>query len=174
REYRANHRRAVAGLSTGGYGALMYSARHQGVFRFAASFSGYGSALLPGVPEILMNGLPGSGLEKFRMWGSPTINRNIWLEHDPIHQAEKLRGTPLFISSARNGSKGPLDPPTAQAIDPAEAFIWYTMEPLLARLAELDIPVNTHIYDKGTHSWVYWEDGLHRAWPLIMDAIKAT
>lgn len=38
REYRSGHRRAVAGLSMGGFGALSYAARHPGFFRAAASY----------------------------------------------------------------------------------------------------------------------------------------
>ncbi|NKZ06931.1 hypothetical protein HGB48_24795 [Actinomadura latina] len=40
RGYRAGPDRAVAGSSTGGLGALAYAARHRGLFRAAASFSG--------------------------------------------------------------------------------------------------------------------------------------
>jgi diacylglycerol O-acyltransferase / trehalose O-mycolyltransferase len=38
--YRASDRRAVAGNSMGGLGALTYTARHPGLFAAAASFSG--------------------------------------------------------------------------------------------------------------------------------------
>jgi S-formylglutathione hydrolase FrmB len=173
-KYRAGRRRAVAGLSTGGYGALIYAARHRGMFEFAGSYSGFASTLTAGVPEVLLTGLPGKDLEKFLMWGNPVINSKIWKQHDPVHQAHRLRGTRLYVSCPRNGVKGPLDPPTAQAVDPAEAFVYYTVKPFLKRLRELKIPVTTHLYDKGTHSWVYWERELKRSWPMMMRAIKAS
>ncbi|MFJ9722507.1 alpha/beta hydrolase [Streptomyces sp. NPDC101209] len=40
RDYRASAVRAVAGVSTGGYGAMAHAARHPGVFTAAASYSG--------------------------------------------------------------------------------------------------------------------------------------
>ncbi len=40
RDYGAGHRRVVAGLSMGGFGALSYAGRHPGMFRAAASYSG--------------------------------------------------------------------------------------------------------------------------------------
>ena len=38
-EYRAGDTRAVAGISSGGYGAIVYAARRPGTFRFAAAYS---------------------------------------------------------------------------------------------------------------------------------------
>lgn len=40
RTLRAPHRRAIAGLSMGGYGALKFALRHPGMFAFAGSISG--------------------------------------------------------------------------------------------------------------------------------------
>ncbi len=40
RDYRASAVRAVAGVSTGGYGAMAHAARHPGTFAAAASYSG--------------------------------------------------------------------------------------------------------------------------------------
>jgi S-formylglutathione hydrolase FrmB len=172
RRYNANHRRAVAGLSSGGYGALIYAARHPRAFKFAACFSGYGSTMLPGAPEVLLTGIPGSSAEKFLMWGQPQLNKAVWQAHDPLHRAAGLRGTGLYISCARHGVKGPLDPPTAQAVDPAEAFVYYTTKPLVARLKQLRIPVTAHLYAKGTHSWVYFVHEFRRAWPQITKALR--
>ncbi|MCP2340132.1 alpha/beta hydrolase [Actinomadura rupiterrae] len=173
--YRAGRRRAVVGQSTGGYGALIYSARHPGMFRYAGAFSPFGSTLTPGAPEVLMTGLTGLGpfTDKYAMWGNPAFQRGVWAAHDPVSQAVRLRGTKLHISVARNGRRGPLDPKNAQLADPAEAFCWYTTKPLLARLKQLHIPVTTHLYEDGTHSWVYWQRELHRCWPTLMRVLGA-
>jgi diacylglycerol O-acyltransferase / trehalose O-mycolyltransferase len=40
RDWRAGDRRVIAGLSMGGLGAMAYAARHPGMFRAAASYSG--------------------------------------------------------------------------------------------------------------------------------------
>ncbi|MQY03458.1 alpha/beta hydrolase [Actinomadura macrotermitis] len=173
--YRAGTKRAVLGQSSGGYGAMIYAARHPGMFRFAASYSGFLSTLSPGAPEVLQTGLAGLGpfTDKNAMWGDPVFQRKIWQQHDPVAQAARLRGTKLYVAVAKDGKKGPLDRRDAQAADPAEAFCYYTAKPFLARLKAQRIPVTTHLYPKGTHSWVYWQDELHRSWPLALKAIGA-
>ena len=50
RSYRASGVRAVAGVSTGGYGAMAHAARHPGAFAAAASYSGLLDTTAPGVP----------------------------------------------------------------------------------------------------------------------------
>ncbi|MFC0037523.1 alpha/beta hydrolase [Actinomadura rayongensis] len=180
-EYRAGTKRAAFGQSTGGYGALIYAARHPGMFKYAAAYSPFASLLTAGVSTVLNTGLDGlkgwNGLgfnvDKYTMWGDPFWQHDIWEQHDPVSQAANLRGTKLYVSVAKNGLPGPLDPPTAQFADPAEAFCYYTTKPFLDRLKELNIPVKTHLYERGTHSWVYWQDELDRSWPAMMRAIGA-
>ncbi|WP_019633266.1 alpha/beta hydrolase [Actinomadura atramentaria] len=174
-EYRAGTKRAVFGQSTGGYGSLIYSARNPGMFRYAAAYSPFASLLTAGVSIVLETGLAGLGpfTDKNAMWGDPFWQRDVWEEHDPVSQAAHLRGTKLYVSVAKNGLPGPLDPPTAQFADPAEAFCYYTTKPFLDRLKELGIPVTTHLYERGTHSWPYWQDELSRSWPAMMRAIGA-
>ncbi|MFD8213507.1 alpha/beta hydrolase [Streptomyces sp. NPDC059697] len=50
--FRAGGRRAVAGVSTGGYGALALAARRPGVFGAAASYSGILDTTAPGMPIL--------------------------------------------------------------------------------------------------------------------------
>lgn len=172
RSYRAGPRRAVIGQSAGGYGAMAYASRHPGMFRAAASYSGVLSILTPGAPEVMMNGI-GPFINPNAMWGHPVLQRNIWKAHDPYNQAHRLRGTRLYVSCAKRGVKGPLDPPNGQFADPAEAFCLYATKPFLNRLKALRIPVTTHLYEKGTHSWWYWEAELHRSWPMLIRALRA-
>jgi S-formylglutathione hydrolase FrmB len=42
------------------------------------------------------------------------------------------------------------------------------------RLDELDIPVTVDVYGAGTHTWPYWERGLHEAMPLLEDALAGS
>ncbi|MFI6517468.1 alpha/beta hydrolase [Spirillospora sp. NPDC050679] len=174
-KYRAGAKRAVFGQSSGGYGALIYAARHPGMFRFAGSFSGFCSTLSPGVPEVLQTGLSGLGpfTDKNAMWGHPVFQNGVWRAHDPLTQAARLRGTKLYLACAKKGAKGPLDRRDAQAIDPAEEFCYYTLKPFLKRLQQLRVPVTTSLYPVGTHSWVYWQREMHRAWPIMMRTLGA-
>ena len=51
RDWRAGDRRVIAGLSMGGLGAMAYAARHPGMFRAAASYSGVLHTRYQGAPE---------------------------------------------------------------------------------------------------------------------------
>jgi S-formylglutathione hydrolase FrmB len=68
------HERAVAGLSMGGYGALLFSLRHPGAFAFAASISGAFSG--PSGIESVMPQLKPSTDEAFGAVGSTTRREN--------------------------------------------------------------------------------------------------
>jgi diacylglycerol O-acyltransferase/trehalose O-mycolyltransferase len=157
RDWHADDRRVVAGLSMGGFGAISYAARHPGFFRGAASFSGVLDILGPGVeaPPAL--------------WGDRQAQADVWVAHDPVSRAADLRGTPLFVAYG-NGRSGPLDAPDTP-IDEVEAWLAGLNETFLARLGELGITATVDAYGPGTHTWPYWERSLHRAMPLLLDAL---
>ena len=97
RDYGAGPKRAIAGLSMGGLGAMAYAARHPGVFRAAASFSGL---LHPQADPRFMLGLFASETpEPTDIWGDPQRDRKTWASHDPTALAPRLRGTKLFVAS---------------------------------------------------------------------------
>lgn len=157
RDWRADERRVVAGLSMGGFGAISYAARHPGFFRAAASFSGVLGILGPGVdvpPEL---------------WGDRQAQADVWTAHDPVSLAAELRGTPLFVAYG-DGQPGPLDPP-GSAVDEPEAWLAGLNETFLARLAELGIAATVDAYGPGTHTWPYWQRSLHRALPSLLEAL---
>ncbi len=157
RDWRAGERRAVAGLSMGGFGAISYAARHPGSFRAAASFSGVLDILDPAVDVP-----PG-------LWGEREAQVHIRVAHDPVSLAAELRGTPLFLAYG-DGQPGPLDAP-GTAVDEVEAWLAGLNETFLERLAELGIGATVDAYGAGTHTWPYWERSLHRAMPLLLDAL---
>jgi diacylglycerol O-acyltransferase/trehalose O-mycolyltransferase len=157
RDWRAGERRAVAGLSMGGFGAISYAARQPGVFRAAASFSGVLDILRPGVEAPA------------ELWGDREAQAEIWTAHDPVSLAAALRGTPLFVAYG-DGEPGPLDAPGA-AVDELEAWLAGMNETFIERLAELGIAATVDAYGAGTHTWPYWERSLHRVMPLLLDAL---
>jgi S-formylglutathione hydrolase FrmB len=157
RDWRASERRAVAGLSMGGFGAISYAARHPGMFCAAASFSGVLDIFRPGVdvpPEL---------------WGDREAQAEVWAGHDPTSLAAELRGTPLFVAYG-DGSPGPLDAP-GTAVDELEAWLAGMNETFIERLAELGIAATVDAYGPGTHTWPYWERSLNLAVPLLLDAL---
>ena len=168
RDYGAGRRRAIAGLSMGGAGALTYAARHPGMFGAAASFSGVVHPL--GDPQGFLDTLDAIGVSDPKaLWGDPVEQRAIWDAHDPVALAPRLRGTPLFVSVG-DGTAGPFD--HGRVGDGGiEAFLHPQNVALAERLRRLHIAATLDFYGPGTHSWPYWQRELHRALPMLLHAL---
>ena len=168
--FRASDRRAVAGNSMGGLGALIYTARHPGLFAAAASFSGIVHTRLSGDHvQGYLNLLSSQGEDPRALWGDPDDDEEIWKAHNPYDLAPRLAGTKLFVS-AGNGQPGPLDRDQTSS-DEIEISIGEENEALVERLAELGLDAQVELYGAGTHNWVYWQRGLDHAWPLITEGL---
>jgi diacylglycerol O-acyltransferase/trehalose O-mycolyltransferase len=165
RNWNAGDRRAVAGVSAGGYGAIEYAARQPGLFRFAASYSGVSDPL----GNVAFFSPPRD------VWGDPVAQADIWKAHDPFVNAAALRGTALYVAYG-NGTPGPLDYLNENGTpwDPGGAVereCGIESAALVQRLKELKIPVTAYAYGNGTHSNPYiWRD-LQRSLPLILKAL---
>lgn len=185
RGYGAGPRRAIAGESQGGYGAVKYAARHPGMFRAAASYSGFLSP--PQYVKAISGGAEYLKVDWRRIWGDPVRQRDIWLANDPYHLAERLRGTPVYISSG-DGTPGvyddPVDPdPVIPGMQDLAAFfpeeVVSLTEAVMAdesrtvahRLTEVGVPVTTHFY-RGTHGTPYWKRELRRSLPMLLRALN--
>jgi S-formylglutathione hydrolase FrmB len=174
RGYRSNGVRAAAGLSIGGYGALIYSARKPGLFKAAASYSGLTdifdfAALFSVTQSRLKDG------QVIGPWGSAVWNRDNWIAHNPTDQAAKLKGTALYIS-AGDGKPGPLDDPKFADIAGSRVIETVTgnmNRRFITRLQKLGVPVTANMYQGGYHYWNYWEREFHSSWPLLAGAIGA-
>jgi diacylglycerol O-acyltransferase/trehalose O-mycolyltransferase len=165
RRYRAGPRRAVAGLSMGGLGAIAYAARRPGLFRAAASFSGL---LHPLQDAALLLGLISAYTPNPRaIWGDPDADWAIWARHDPTELAERLPGIPFFVS-AGDGRPGPLDDAAGRR-DMIEATVLGESRAFVKRLGQLNIPVHSDFYGPGTHTWPYWQRELRRALPILLE-----
>ena len=70
-----------------------------------------------------------------------------------------------------DGHPGPLDAP-GSAFDEPEAWLASLNEAFLGRLADLGLPVTVDAYGPGTHTWPYWQRSLHRALPLLLEALS--
>ncbi|MGW0592032.1 alpha/beta hydrolase [Streptosporangium sp. NPDC002607] len=167
RDYGAGDRRAVAGLSMGGFGAMSYAARHPGMFQAAASFSGVlhtrdGNG---GVDWLLNR----NGEDSAKLWGPPRDPE--WAAHNPADLTGALRGVRLFVSSG-DGSPGPLDG-TSEPRDEGEAALLRQAVTFAERARANGVDVTVDFYGPGTHSWPYWSRGLERALPMLMDSIDA-
>ncbi|EFQ82881.1 putative esterase [Aeromicrobium marinum DSM 15272] len=172
RDFLGGQRRAVAGLSMGGFGALSYAARHPGMFQAAASFSGVVHTLMDLRGPLLTSGLVLSGgSAPTAVWGDPLTARRVWAEHNPYDLADRLTGLPVYISSG-NGRPGPLDA-SFGLIDPLESPIGDMNRRLVERLRQVGADVTAHLYGAGTHTWPYWQRELELALPLLLEEIGA-
>lgn len=172
RDYRSGSRRAVAGLSMGGFGALSYAGRHPGFFRAAASFSGVVHPTFRG-PEgtqPLLDLIASTGADPLGLWGDPVADADIWAAHNPFNLAPRLRGTKVYISSG-NGQPGPLDPPDA-AFDGLEQALNEQGVLVADQLRRYGVAVRTDFYGPGRHTWPYWERALHRSFPMLVRAVN--
>lgn len=163
RGFQASPRRAVAGLSMGGYGAMKYA--ETGLFRAAASYSG--------VVDPLSN--PGGVLAYLypdALWGDPVAQRAIWVANDPTDHADLLHGVKLFVASGNGQPGGPYDG-SSQTTDPTEAEVYAESLNFVHALGQAHVPVTTDFYGPGHHAWPYWQQDLHRSFPMLMHAIGA-
>lgn len=172
--------RFVAGLSSGGGGAVHYATDNPGMFGAVGSFSGAVDILdrYPFYPTLseglwLTTDAPGDGPDGHCTWGDPYTQKVVWESNDPTYLAANLKQTPLWLASG-NGFPGPLDP----APDPSnpsetisreagqtvagltEAEVWQMNQNLVKALDAAGIPHTDFFYGNGTHSWPYWQRDL--------------
>lgn len=172
-----NGRNAIAGLSMSATSVLDLATIAPSLYRSVASYSGCARTSTP-EGEAAVRGIvyTAAGGNADNMWG-PTGSRQ-WRAHDPYVNAEKLRGTHLYLSSG-SGAPGRYDTPSAQAPGAPpianqilvggalEAATRACTEAMANRLRQLSIPAQVHLPSTGTHSWGYWQDELHRSWPTL-------
>ncbi|MFE0946298.1 alpha/beta hydrolase [Streptomyces mutabilis] len=171
RDWGAGRDRVVAGLSMGGQGSLLYAARHPGMFKAAASYSGSAHPLLndESVARI-MGFFAGQNNDPLRVWGDPIAQRRIWESHDPFHLAKRLRSLPVYLSCG-DGTTGPLDAPgSTSALEADFERQNLALAEELRRVGARHL--TTHFYGAGTHTWEYWERELHASLPMLLGALK--
>jgi len=160
--FRTDGTRFIAGLSSGGGGAMKYAAAHPGVFAAAGGFSGAVDTDLaypqyPTISEVLwgLTLIPGMDPPGHCTWGDPYTNHVVWLDNDPTYLAQNLRGTALWLASG-DGDPGDLDGPNA-SFDPVEYEVGKMNLALAAALNAAHVPFTSEFYGNGTHTWPYWQ-----------------
>ncbi|MVU83683.1 esterase family protein [Nocardia sp. ET3-3] len=174
---------AIAGISMAGLPVLNSVIFNPGLFRSAAVYSGFFQTVTPQGRESIkmVTELYGGGKVE-NMWGPE--GSPLWAANDPTLNAEKLRGTNLFISTG-NGIPGAFDVPGARGRmeNPADtaktvalgSFIEANVELstiiLQKRLESLGIPATFEFRNSGTHIWGYWQDDLKASWPVLAQGL---
>ncbi|WP_406335262.1 alpha/beta hydrolase [Streptomyces sp. NBC_00203] len=162
--FRASDRRAVAGVSTGGYGALAFAARRPGVFGAAASYSGILDTTAPGMPTVVGAIVARESLLPLTLWGSVLFSRDNWNRHNPYARADALAGTGLYISQGSGLPSGDFGNLEGAVL---EGTLWSQAHRFTRRLEALGVPAQVHFYSGGSHAWPYWQQEFKASWPTL-------
>lgn len=170
--YRADDRAAVAGLSAGGFGAMSYAARHPDRYRAVASFSGNLDTRDGDEFGPWLSAIPTFALESTFPLGDPVTQEVRWRGHNPLDLVPNLAGVDVYVSGG-NGNLGPLSMPTETPdFLTLESSTERRSRSFAARAEALAIPVTTHFYGDGTHTFRYWNRELSAALPMLMTALE--
>jgi S-formylglutathione hydrolase FrmB len=148
----ARGKRAIAGFSMGGFGAMSYAARHPDLFVAASSFSG---ALDLGTPAGSAPSLV--GVQPWGPWSGPSI---AWRGHNPVDLAGNLRGMALSVYTGE-GDGG----------DDVEPVVFAQSAAFAAKTAALGIPREYVDYGVGGHDGALFKRDLQQALPGLMSAL---
>jgi S-formylglutathione hydrolase FrmB len=163
RNLRATNVQAVAGLSLGGYGAVMYTARHPGMFVASASYSG--------VLDVTASGISSPAIQTLIDEAEQLADDNGWTDVNPIDLVSALSTANLYISYG-NGQPGPLDP-TGTDADDLEAWVGAGDDNFVTALRRARLNATVDAYGPGTHSWSYWDRELKQSLPWLIRSLGA-
>ncbi|MBB5914165.1 S-formylglutathione hydrolase FrmB [Nocardia transvalensis] len=172
-------RNAVAGISMAGTSVLDLAMESPDLYSSVAAYSGCAmtSDPLGAAAVTLVVGLGGGDAKN--MWG-PNGGEG-WREHDPYLHADRLPPIPMYISSGTGlpGRHDSLADPTVDystrmlanqvllggGIESAANYCTTKLAERTRELGRTDITYAFH--PTGTHSWGYWQEDLHRSWPMM-------
>jgi S-formylglutathione hydrolase FrmB len=169
---------ALAGLSTSGTSVLQLAEAKPGLWKSVAAYSGCAQIADPVGREFLRLAVETwAGGDTNNMYGP--ADSPLWAENDPVLNADKLRGTRLYLSSGSgipilrdvnyylSSAPGPAGVESLILGMVIEAAVNGCTHNLQKRLDSLAIPATYQFTPFGTHYWPYWEAALHDSWPLL-------
>lgn len=164
--------RAIAGLSTGGYGAMHDAARHPDLFSFAASFSGAVDLLDgPAIRVVIGAEARADGGQPDDVFGNRDTHTIGWRAGNPVDLAANLRGVRLQVRTGNGKGGGPFNPePKDDAVEQTVHAMSVTFH---KRLQRLGIPHVWDDYGAGNHSYAYWRRDLEQTLPAMMASFAA-
>ncbi|WP_408016221.1 alpha/beta hydrolase [Rhodococcus artemisiae] len=172
---------AIAGVSMSATSALALAEYAPDLYQAVASYSGCAETSTDvGSRYVeMVVGLGGGEVEN--MWGP--VGGPYWMEQDVIRNAERLRGTTVFVSSSGGlpgaheagawQEHGPAVIPDVALLGVIETAVSGCTDRLRTELDALGIEATYSTRIEGTHTWGYWEDALHESWPLLSEALDA-
>ncbi|MFZ2174578.1 MAG: alpha/beta hydrolase family protein [Rhodococcus sp. (in: high G+C Gram-positive bacteria)] len=177
-------RNAVAGLSMSATSVLNLAIFRPGLYQAVGAYSGCAMTSDPVARRFVEITVADFGGNPENMWGS--ANDPLWAANDPYVNAERLRGTALYLSTG-SGLPGPHDTLDSRTVagnrgtlatqvvvgGVIEAVTSDCTTKLAGKLDALGIPATVDLRPVGTHSWGYWRDDLSTSWPVLAGAIGA-
>ncbi|MFI7586204.1 alpha/beta hydrolase [Spongisporangium articulatum] len=174
--YRANGKASIAGISSGGFGALSYAARHPQMFSAVGAYSAMTDLFDPaGALAVLKNRIAaGQSLDPFGPLLVGVANK---LQRNPQTLVARYRGQRLYVSSG-GGLPGPLDKTDPNYHDQVGGRViegvTSAMDQRFASTAKLfGARVTTHFYPGGLHYWTYWDRELGLSWSFLTTPLGA-
>ena len=160
--------RAIAGLSMGGFGALVYAARHPDLFSVAAAYSGAVDTNISAISSFTDYSAAMDGAPAGAIWGPRNTDEIRWHAHNPIDLAPNLASVGMFLRTG-NGLPGGR---YGGSLDVLEIGVHQAMVGLHQRLVGLNIQHAWDDYGPGAHQWPYWAEGLALTLPRVIEAAK--
>ena len=139
RNWHAGEERAIGGLSLGGYGAVTYAARHPGLFKAVATYSG--------VLDLTVTTGGSAEIQAAVEQATQVAEALGWDEATPINLVSSLEGAALYVSYG-SGAPGPLSPAGTEP-DALEAWVGKGSDNFVAALAGAGIRATTNGYGPG-------------------------
>jgi S-formylglutathione hydrolase FrmB len=171
KRFRGNGRNVIGGLSMGALGAMSIAVRHPDLYRGAAAFSGCLDQGTPEFRQATATSVTTRGGNPENMWGP--LAHATWDAHNPADHVAALRGKPVYVAVG-NGLPDP-----ALGVAGLASPVGGVLEGVVARCTDsfkrradragVDI---TYDFRTGLHSWGYWNQDLHRAWPTMARALN--
>jgi S-formylglutathione hydrolase FrmB len=174
RTLRSRDKRAIVGISQGGFGSLSYAARHADLFGAAAAFSGAVDIYYDPICEIgastLISGIIATdGVQPLAPFGDPATNAAIWRAHDPGSNVTRLKKTvvDLYVSKGEPGQSDLTDPSMAAGAG-LEAVIHQSNACFKEAADAGGLHFGWHEYDVGLHTEPYINRDLIDYVPRLM------
>ncbi|MET9490593.1 alpha/beta hydrolase family protein [Nocardia sp. NPDC006630] len=164
----------LAGTSTSGTSVLQLAEAKPGLFKSVAAYSGCAQIADP-AGQLFVNLAVGTwaGGDTKNMYGPS--DSPLWAANDPVINAEKLRGTLLYVSAGSGipvandvqyylNNGGPTTLALGMIIEGAVNACSHNLQ---GKLDSLNIPATYQFNPVGTHYWPYWQQALEESWPLL-------
>ncbi|GAC67792.1 alpha/beta hydrolase [Gordonia soli] len=171
KRFNGNGVNAIGGLSMGALGAMSIAVRHPSLYRGVAAFSGCLDQGNREFRQATASSVATRGGNPDNMWGPLGDDR--WNSHDPASRVAALRGKSVYVAVG-DGLPDPalglagLASPVGGVL---EGVVLQCTHAFKRQADQAGVKV-TYDFRKGLHSWGYWNQDLHRAWPTLARALK--